>query len=59
MKKSQILDTIQAMPDDLSIDDLIERLVVLQKIEEGQKQVGEGRVYTEEEAKVKLGKWLK
>ena len=59
MKKSQILDTIQAMPDDLSIDDLIERLVVLQKIEEGQKQVREGRVYTEEEAKVKLGKWLK
>ena len=59
MKKSQILDTIQAMPDDLSIDDLIERLVVLQKIEEGQKQAREGGVYTEEEAKVKLGKWLK
>ena len=59
MKKSQILDTIQAMPDDLSIDDLIERLVVLQKIEEGQKQAREGRVYTEKEAKVKLGKWLK
>jgi predicted transcriptional regulator len=59
MKKSQLLETLQAMPDEFPVDELIEKLMILQKIEEGQKQVQAGRVYTEEEAKKKLEKWLK
>jgi predicted transcriptional regulator len=59
MKKIQILETIQDMPEEFSIDDLIERLMILQKIEEGQEQIKAGKFYTEEEAKKKLGKWLK
>ncbi|MDX2304120.1 MAG: hypothetical protein NW226_15045 [Microscillaceae bacterium] len=59
MKKTEILDTIQQMPDEISVDELIERLIVLQKIEEGQRQSQEGKFYTEEEAKLKLNKWLK
>ena len=59
MKKAQVLETIQDMPEDISIDLLMEKLMVLQKIEEGQKQISEGKVYTEEEAGKKLEKWLK
>jgi predicted transcriptional regulator len=59
MKKSQLLETLQAMPDEFPVDELIEKLIVLQKIEEGQKQVRAGQVYTEEEAKKRLEKWLK
>lgn len=59
MKKSQLLEAIQDMPDDVSIDELMERLIVTQKIERGQQQVKEGKVYSEIEAKKKLGKWLK
>lgn len=59
MKKTQILETIQGMPEEFSVDDLIERIIILHKIEEGQRQVQAGRVYTEEEAKQKLEKWLK
>jgi predicted transcriptional regulator len=59
MKKAQILETIQSMPDEFSVDELIERLMILHKIEEGQRQVQAGKVYTEEEAKKKLDKWLK
>ncbi len=59
MKKSQVLKTLQAMPDEFPVDELIEKLIVLQKIGEGQKQVQAGRVYTEEEAKKKLEKWSK
>ena len=53
------METIRDMSDEFSIDELIERLVVLQKIEEGQRQAKEGRVYTEEEVKLKLETWLK
>ncbi|MDO1451578.1 hypothetical protein Q0590_35225 [Rhodocytophaga aerolata] len=59
MKKTQILETIQNMPDEFSVDELIEKLMILHKIEEGQRQVQQGKVYTEEEAKKKLEKWLK
>ncbi|MBF9253214.1 hypothetical protein I2I11_07920 [Pontibacter sp. 172403-2] len=59
MKKTQLLETIQDMPEEFSVDELIERLMVLQKIEEGQQQIQAGQLYTEEEAKQKLEKWLK
>ncbi|MEQ9376432.1 MAG: hypothetical protein RIG68_14700 [Imperialibacter sp.] len=59
MKKTQVLDAIQDMPEDIAIDVLMEKLIVLQKIEEGQKQIQEGKVYREEEAEKKLEKWLR
>ena len=59
MKKAQLLETIQDMPEEFSVDELMERLMILQKIEEGQRQIQAGQFYTEEEAKEKLEKWLK
>jgi predicted transcriptional regulator len=59
MKKAQLLETIQDMPEEFSVDELMERLMILQKIEEGQLQIQAGQYYTEEEAKNKLEKWLK
>jgi predicted transcriptional regulator len=59
MKKSQLLAIFRAMPDEFPVDALIEKLIILQNIEDGQKQVQAGQVYTEEEAKKKLEKWLK
>ena len=59
MKKTQLLETIQDMPEEFSVDELMEKLMILQKIEEGQEQIKSGKFYTEEEAKQKLGKWLK
>jgi hypothetical protein len=59
MKKSKLLETIQDLPEEFSVDDLIERLIILQKIEEGQEQIKSGRFTTESEAKQKLSRWLK
>lgn len=56
--KTKLLASIQDLPEEFSIDELIERLIVIQKIEEGQKQAREGRTNTTEEAKYKLRKWL-
>lgn len=42
MKKTQLLETIQDMPEEFSVNELIERLIVLQKIEEGQQQIQAG-----------------
>ena len=59
MKKTQLLESIQQMPDEFSVDDLIERLLILQKIEEGQRQINEGKSFSEEEARKEMEKWLK
>ncbi len=59
MKKTQLIDTIKDLPEDFPIDDLIERLVIIQKIEDRQQKVLAGDILTEEEAKMKLEKWLK
>ncbi|MEJ7643720.1 MAG: hypothetical protein WKF87_03940 [Chryseolinea sp.] len=58
MKKSVVIDSISNLPDEFSIDEVIERLIILEKIEEGQQQIKEGKINTEEEAKTKLNKWL-
>jgi len=39
MKKAQLLESIQDMPDDFKIDELIEKLIIIQKIEDRQLQV--------------------
>ena len=58
MRKSTVIEFISKLPEEISVDEIIERLIVIEKIERGQQQVKEGKVNTEEEAKAKLSKWL-
>lgn len=48
------------MPEDEfeDIDVLFERIVILEKIEKAEKDIVEGKVFSTEEAKEKLTKWL-
>ncbi|EMR02244.1 hypothetical protein [Cesiribacter andamanensis] len=59
MKKIHVLEAVSTMPEEFSVDELFEKLLILQKIEEGQRQVRQGQTYSEEEAKKKLEKWLR
>ncbi|MDN4166587.1 hypothetical protein QWY31_13845 [Cytophagales bacterium LB-30] len=58
MRKSVVIDSINKLPEEFSIEELVERLIVLEKIEKGRQEVKDGKVNTEEEAKSKLKKWL-
>ena len=53
--KKQVIETINAMPEDTfeDIDVLLERIMVLEKIEKAEKDIAEGRTYTTEQAKEK------
>jgi len=59
MKKTEIINTLKEMPDEFSADELIERILLLQKIDAGLNQVKEGKVYSEQEAEKRLDRWLK
>lgn len=58
MKKSAVLDSLSNLPDEFSIEEIIERLIIIEKIDKGRQQVKEEKVNTEEQAKAKLSKWL-
>ena len=59
MTKSIVTYTLQTMPEEFGIDEFMERLVILQKIEQGRKDVQEGKIFTTLQAKQRLAKWLK
>ncbi|HFA50920.1 MAG TPA: hypothetical protein ENJ95_18070 [Bacteroidetes bacterium] len=59
LKKEQVLQLLNSLPNEFEIYDLVEGLVVLQKIETGLQQVSEGKTVDTQEARKQLAKWLK
>ena len=59
LTREKVLKAITNLPETFSIDDLVDRLIVLDKIERALLEVKEGKVISHEEAKEKMSKWLK
>jgi predicted transcriptional regulator len=59
LTKEKLIKSFDTLPDNLTIDQVIDRVIMLDKIEQGLKDVENGNVFTTEEVKVKLNKWLK
>ena len=59
MTKQQILDAVQNLPDEFSIDELMERLLIIDVIEKGMQEVKEGKVVSSQKARKRFEKWLK
>ncbi len=57
--KTQIIDSLSNLPENLTIDQVIDHLVVVEKIQKGLEDSANGRVYNKDQAKDKLKKWLK
>lgn len=59
MKKEIVTDSTSKLQDESSKEDIVERLIIIEKIKKGQQQIKEGNVNTEDQARVKLDKWLR
>ena len=59
LRRSKVIETVSSLPERFSIEELIDRLIVLQKIEIGIEQVEKGQTVSTKEAKTRLKKWLK
>ena len=57
--KQATLDLVERLEDDVSFEDIIYELYVLEKIQRGMKDAEEGRVVSHEEAQQRLSRWLK
>ncbi|MFZ0472219.1 MAG: hypothetical protein WAL94_06370 [Bacteroidales bacterium] len=58
LTKEKVKKTIDRLPESFTVEQVVEELVVLDKIEKGLKEVEEGKVYTTKQAKDQLKKWL-
>tara|TARA_Y100000031_G_C8024130_1_gene294000 strand:+ start:144 stop:335 length:192 start_codon:yes stop_codon:yes gene_type:complete len=56
--KSKMESVIRDLPESASIEDAMEKLFFLYKIEKGIEQADAGLTVSHEEAKQRLGKWL-
>jgi predicted transcriptional regulator len=55
--KAEIIASLQKLPDDATIDDAMERLYVMAKIEIGMAQAEAGDVFTQEEIEREMAEW--
>jgi len=55
--KQDALNTINQLPDNADMEEIMYRLYVLDKIRKGQKDVAQGRVTDAEDLKREIGQW--
>ena len=56
--KTKVEETLKQLPDQFSVDELFDRLIFVQKVEDGLKDSRKGRTVSIEEAKKQMDKWL-
>jgi hypothetical protein len=59
LTKKQVLSAVKNMPDTFDTIQLFDRILLINKVEEGRLQLKAGKGLSTEEAKKKLKKWLK
>ena len=57
--KEKVLRAVQTLPDDASIEDAMERLLLLAKVERGLQQADSGQTLSHDEVTDRGSKWLK
>jgi len=56
--KEQMLQAIRELPNDATVEDAMERLYVLYKVERGIAQADAGQKVSQEEARARMARWL-
>ncbi|HKS09378.1 MAG TPA: hypothetical protein VJS13_07505 [Pyrinomonadaceae bacterium] len=57
-QKEIVLETIRALPDDCSIDEIAERIEFMAAVQKGVDQLDRGEGIPHEEVKKQLASWL-
>ena len=59
LTKDKLNQTINTLPDSFTIDELIDQLIFMEKVEEGYQQSEAGNVISNEDVKMIIEKWSK
>ncbi|MGB3848763.1 MAG: hypothetical protein WA958_02250 [Tunicatimonas sp.] len=59
MTKDRVIETVNDLPQEFDLDEFIERLIFVDKVEKGLQQLDKGETKTNEEAKKIIKSWRK
>jgi predicted transcriptional regulator len=59
LTKEKVIKTISNLPEKFSLDELVEKMIVLEKIEKGLEDSEKDNVLTEDELEEKIKEWSK
>jgi predicted transcriptional regulator len=59
MQKSIVLNTLNELPNKFSLDEFLERLIVIEKIHEGMAEAKAGKTISHDKVKKMATKWQK
>ena len=59
MQKSTIINTLNELPSKFNLDDFLERLIVIEKIDEGMEEAKAGKTISHDKVKKMVAKWHK
>ena len=54
MTKEQANQVVAAMPPEFEVDELVERLLILEAVERGRQQCREGKTFTQDESEAQF-----
>lgn len=58
MQKHAIQQLLDELPDEVDVDQLVNRIILLEKIEEAERRIAAGEGVSHDEAKRRLEAWL-
>jgi hypothetical protein len=58
LTKTKVLNAINQLPDEFSIDDMVDQMILIEKIERGLVQSEHGEVISDEDLDVEIAKWF-
>jgi len=56
--KDKIINGIKKLPDSVTIDDILDQIMLVEKIEKGIEQSNKNQIVSDDELDKRLGKWL-
>jgi hypothetical protein len=59
LTKDKVKELIDHMPETFSVDDLVDKVILLQKIENGEKEIEDGEGIDWDDMKKEMDLWLK
>lgn len=59
LTKSNVIKTITKFPEHFSVDELVDKMILLDKIEKGLQQATNNQVISDEELDKRIEEWLK
>ena len=58
LSRDKVISSVKQLPDSFSIDEIIDRIILLEKIETGLEQSTKGQVTEDKYLEAKLPNWL-